>query len=101
MSYSIRLYAKFEGMDKSDCVKDFYGRHPSCDDWLFQEACCATPRDWDGKKCKEVLPLLAAGILNVLLHFDEFKKREPLELIDDTFDRSLHFMVDLCCSCSE
>ena len=77
MSYDVSFKAKLEGTDQWVPVGADWINHTSNTAAMIKEVCGSYPSAWDGRTCKDLLPILRSGIELLQRDPDHYRSYEP------------------------
>lgn len=100
VNYEVRFTAKLAGTKQWVYVGDRWLSHTSATGNMIKEVCGSYPSAWNGRKCKDILPILKQGI-SLLSSFPyNYREYEP-ENSWGTVETTLKFLEKIAANCEE
>ncbi|NCC06737.1 MAG: hypothetical protein EOM30_01515 [Clostridia bacterium] len=77
MSYDVSFKAKLDGAEQWVYVGDDWINHTCNTSAMIKEVCGSYPSDWNGKSCEELIPVLDAGVTELMRYSQRYRQFEP------------------------
>jgi len=100
LSYDIYFRAKLEGMDKWVNIEEESINHTYNTSSMISAAIGITPSGFDGKKAKDILPLVREAIKKLKEEPEVYRLYEP-ENKWGTLESTLKFLIKIEAMCAE
>lgn len=98
MSYDVSFKARLAGTKQWVYVGDDWINHTSNTGNMIKEVCGSHPSDWNGKKCKDMYPIIMQGISLLTVYPQKYRCFEP-ENGWGTVETTIAFLEKIAANC--